>query len=859
LRFALAHPSPPESPLLRDTIDRLYAYADPASLSAEAIADVNAALDTDAVFVTRLEPARVDAVDPAAPRSCTEPGRLKLETRMLSGRDADVVSILYAVECLPAASAAHLAWNPRALAIYGVLVLLAIVRLVRGWGTLVVSIELPPRTRGFLHIRIASKPQQIGEARRKTGRNEGRLRRSLRSFSRFEKHMASRETVFRWIPARTRPYYVTVRGPLYDAMGGQEIGRFLEEQTVRIERGRVARLSYDFDPDEVALQVSVVQAGQPVRGARVALRDDPNSLRYAHDGSAFFYVGQGQHTLCAGGADRATERDVEISALGQAVSVIVDLSDEASLLVQDCPAAVEPYLLGDFATAAEALAAAGQARLADLMRGAHHQQRGETEAAAAAYEAAGFIEEAAELRASGADHGASAELYERAGDAARAAEAYRAAGRPGDAARCYEAAYDYHNAIECWEEVGDAERVIDLRQKLGEYLDAARLAFEHDLLDAALHALQQIERRDPNFPEACRLMADVLERRGEFELAAERQGQAIELAGAEHAPVELHERLAELLLRADDKQRALAALETVRRLDPSRTQVIRHIEALRRELSSAPAASGDAGGTSRYELLEEIGRGGMGVVYKARDTRLGRIVALKRLPDELRDNQTAARLFLREAQAAAALNHRNIVTVYDAGEENGVYHITMELLEGMPLNRIQDRRGRIGARDVARLGIQVCAGLQYAHERRVVHRDIKTANLFFTRDKVVKIMDFGLAKTIEEVRRNSTVIGGTPYYMAPEQAAGEPVDHRTDLYAFGVTCFRLLTGEFPFREGDLVHHHRHTPPPDPREWLPDLPAGLAELVLQLLAKAPDERPGDAAEVAARLRAAFDAA
>jgi serine/threonine-protein kinase len=353
-------------------------------------------------------------------------------------------------------------------------------------------------------------------------------------------------------------------------------------------------------------------------------------------------------------------------------------------------------------------------------------------------------------------------------------------------------------------------------------------------------------------------MADVLERRGEFDLAAERQGQAIELAGGERAPVELHQRLAELLLRADDKQRALAALETVRRLDPSRAEVTQHIEALRQELSAAPAPRA-AGGASRYELLEELGRGGMGVVYKARDTRLGRIVALKRLPDELRDNQTAARLFLREAQAAAALNHPNIVTVYDAGEENGVYHITMELLEGMPLNRIQDQRGRLGVRDVARLAIQVCAGLQYAHAQRIVHRDIKTANLFFTRDKVVKIMDFGLAKTIEEVRRNSTVIGGTPYYMAPEQAAGEPVDHRTDLYAFGVTCFRMLTGEFPFRDGDLVHHHRHTPAPDPRQWVPDLPAGVAEVVLQMLAKRPDERPADAAEVAVRLRAAFGAA
>jgi serine/threonine protein kinase len=147
----------------------------------------------------------------------------------------------------------------------------------------------------------------------------------------------------------------------------------------------------------------------------------------------------------------------------------------------------------------------------------------------------------------------------------------------------------------------------------------------------------------------------------------------------------------------------------------------------------------------------------------------------------------------------------------------------------------------------------VCAGLQYAHERRIVHRDIKPANLFFTRDKVVKIMDFGLAKTVEEVRRNSTVIGGTPYYMAPEQAAGDAVGPATDLYALGVTLYRLLTGSFPFVDGDLVYHHRHTAPPDPREHRADLDAAMAALVLELLAKDPAARPASAAHVAARLR------
>jgi serine/threonine-protein kinase len=185
--------------------------------------------------------------------------------------------------------------------------------------------------------------------------------------------------------------------------------------------------------------------------------------------------------------------------------------------------------------------------------------------------------------------------------------------------------------------------------------------------------------------------------------------------------------------------------------------------------------------------------------------------------------------------------------------ENGAYVISMELLEGLAFDKVLERRGQLSVADVARLGIQVCSGLHYAHERRIVHRDIKTANLFFTREKVVKIMDFGLAKTIEEVRRHSTVIGGTPYYMAPEQAAGETVDARTDLYALGVTLFRMLTGGFPFQEGDLAYLHRHVPAPDPRERNAALPAAMAELVLAMLAKNPDARPPDAAAVGTRLQ------
>jgi tetratricopeptide (TPR) repeat protein len=863
-RFTLVKSQPIDDSALAPTLDRLYAFESEASLSAEAIANVVSAVGADAVFVARLLRDPAPVANPAeVAASCADPRHMELEVRMLSGGFTEVSSILVDIECLAGGIDAHGVWNARAMLVYAALALLLLYPVLRGWGTITVLIKLPPQTKGFLRIRIGGKPEKVQdeeELKRQRKRAEGRLARSLSSFSRYVKHMAGRETVFRWIPARKREYIVTVRGPLQDAMTGEIIGHFLEEQRVRVLRGQLAKLVYDFCPEECALEIVVSRDGQPAGLARVAVRGDLKSLRYAREGTAFLYLRPGSHVILIGHEDRACERVVEIDEVKKALRLTVDLGDGNDLAFLGCSAAVDPFLQGDLAAASALLEAAGDVSTAALLRAGHHRERGEHQRAASEFAAAGRLEEAAEMFASGSDFRESAELFEQAGNFARAAETYRAGGDPLAAARCYESAYDYDSALECYDEAGETERVIDLLEKTGAYLEAGRRAHQAGDADRSLQNLQRIERRDAAYGDACALMSEILAARGDSDLAASKLAEAIEEAGGEDAPAALHERHAALLEQAGQRQQALAAYEALRRRDPARGDVTQRIATLRRDLEatavaeSATARAPGASGESRYEIQGELGRGGMGVVYRARDKRLGRVVALKRLPENLRQNQTAVDLFLREAQAAASLNHRNIVTLYDAGEEDGVYFISMELLEGMPLNAILEKRGRLSTVDTARLGIQIAAGLQYAHERRIVHRDIKTANLFFTRERVVKIMDFGLAKTIEEVRRSSTMIGGTPYYMAPEQAAGEPVDHRTDLYAFGVTLFRLVTGELPFVEGDLAYHHRHTPAPDPRELDASIPEAMAALLARLLAKRPEDRHASASEVAAELQA-----
>ena len=429
------------------------------------------AVGTESVFVARLIRDPAPVANPAeVPASCADPSHFELELRMLSGAFTETPSILFDIECLAGGTAAHGVWNARVLLVYGLLALLVLYPVLRGWGTIVVQIKLPAKTKGFLRIRISTKPEKVVDAeqqKRERKAASGGLARSLSSFSRYVKYLAGRETVFRWIPARKRSYVVTVRGPLQDALSGDTIGHFLEEQRVRVLRGQTATLEYDFCPDECAVEVVASRDGQPASNARVAVRGDVKSLRYAREGTAFLYLRPGRHLILIGHEDRACERPLEIDAVKKAVRLAVDLGDGQDLAFQGCPAAVDPYLLGDLAAAAALLEAAGDGATAALLRAGHHRDRGEHQRAASEFEAAGRLEEAAEMHATGSDFRESAELFERAGNFARAAETYRAGGDPLAAARCYESAYDYDSALECYDEAGDTLSVIDLLEKTG--------------------------------------------------------------------------------------------------------------------------------------------------------------------------------------------------------------------------------------------------------------------------------------------------------------------------------------------------------------------------------------------------------
>ena len=259
---------------------------------------------------------------------------------------------------------------------------------------------------------------------------------------------------------------------------------------------------------------------------------------------------------------------------------------------------------------------------------------------------------------------------------------------------------------------------------------------------------------------------------------------------------------------------------------------------------------------SHYRILEKLGEGGMGVVYLAQDTRLERLVALKFLPPELSDASEARQRFITEARAASALNHPNVATVYDIGEAEFRSFIAMEFVEGETL-KSRLKAGRLSIEQVKAIGLQIAEGLQAAHSKGVVHRDIKPDNLLLTRQGHIKIMDFGVAKLgngLGMTRTGTTV--GTLAYMSPEQLVAEDVDNRSDLWSFGVVLYEMLTGELPFRRGSEaaiiyeILNRDHTPLEVHRS---DVPPTLRAVISQLLQKDPAMRPASAAEVIARLR------
>ena len=529
------------------------------------------------------------------------------------------------------------------------------------------------------------------------------------------------------------------------------------------------------------------------------------------------------------------------------------------------------------------------------------------EKAAPILESVGRSREASVARAEamlrGGDTESAADHLAKGGEYMRAAELYSEQGRLREAAKSYEAGEDYMMAAEMWLKAGDEVRAAEafardgayqdaaqimLRggEKLkaaklysmgGDHLQAATLLYKEGDADGAMEVLKHVGDYGENARQARALEGQILYKKGSFEDARYRFEAAIGGDPPDQYTAELYYKAARSCEAAGAVDDAMEYYRGVLGVLPSHEDARQRVKRLNEggagrsdaltrggasmtvdKAKSAYAAHGNPvaankQATLRYEVIEELARGGMGIVYRARDKVLNRVVAYKILTQELKTTATAVEYFLREARSAAAMSHPNIVTVFDAGEQGDEYYMAMEFVEGNTLKQMVRQQGPFPESLVRFVAIHSCRGLSYAHQKGLVHRDIKSGNIMMTTDRILKIMDFGLAKFVEADAQDHTRAIGTPYYMSPEQILGKELDGRSDIYSLGITLFEVATGRVPFAKGDLAYHHLHTEAPRVRALRSEISPGMEEVIYTCMRKQPQDRYQSADQLLEALR------
>jgi tetratricopeptide (TPR) repeat protein len=510
--------------------------------------------------------------------------------------------------------------------------------------------------------------------------------------------------------------------------------------------------------------------------------------------------------------------------------------------------------LGDNENAARLFARAGRgAEAATCLLEARGRRPKVLIAAAEHYQQAGDLRRAAECCAEAGDARRAGELFQRCGAWAEAARCFAREQLWDRAAHAFREAGQLGEARASYERAGDRVQAAQLALELGFAFEAASAFYQIGSYERALEALQGVEPEGPDGRGAHRLRARIFIEKGLHERAREELDRLAAGDGYRKEDLETLLMLATALERKGDAAGALSALERIQAVDDAFGDVGARVERLQERAWGVSQTLGpiDSG---RYELRDEIGRGGMGIVHLAWDHELERPVAIKFLPAELGTNPASVRMFRQEARAAAAMNHANIVHVYDVALVGNQPCIVMEYVQGRTVREVMRVRGRrekapLPPRRVAEIARDVCLALGYAHSRNVIHRDIKPGNILIASDGRVKLMDFGISKVLETGAEGLTQAKGTPQYMPPEQILGREIDGRTDLYALGISMFEMATGERPFKGENIVDQQLHSPIPDPTMLDPELPRGLVAIILRACEKGPSERFASASDMA----------
>jgi len=493
--------------------------------------------------------------------------------------------------------------------------------------------------------------------------------------------------------------------------------------------------------------------------------------------------------------------------------------------------------------------------------------------AAAAYLRAGDVSKANEFAQRLSDPALVLEIYEKNGQLTRgleiaasihlrenrpleAAKLWERAGNPRKAAEALEQGQRFVEAARLYEKLQETQKAISLLEKAGEFYEAGLLYQRLGQLDETFRLLERVPQDSSLRAEALLMMGRIRLQQGRLEQAREVYRQLVAELHASPADLTPYYELALVTERLGDKEEAIKLYAKILQSDPHyRDTKTRHDRLLKPEAAAelTEASSPESKDipvpvlSNRYRLLRLIGQGGNGIVHEALDLVLNRTVAVKLLSESIGDNLSRIEDFLREARTAAILNHPNIVTIHDTGQSGSKYFIVMEYVAGESLKNVLENRTTLPLIQILNLARQICLGLDYAHRKGILHRDIKPGNILVDRDGNVKITDFGLARFATEISHERSV-SGTPSYMSPEQIQGLQTDHRTDIYSFGCTLYRMVAKRPPFTQGDIYQQHLISLPAPPSTINPQIPEALDRLLLKCLEKDRQQRYSDVASL-----------